>query len=50
MNTLDKDDLYNRTHWFSKDCKELVGQLTKYGLAIVDVDEANKNDGSEKST
>lgn len=31
-----KDDLYKRTNWFSKDCEELINALNKFGLCIVD--------------
>ena len=31
-----KDDLYNRTHWFSKYCEEIVKELAEHGLVIVE--------------
>ena len=35
IKTLNKDDLYGLTGWFSVDCEKLVSKLKKCGLAIV---------------
>ena len=39
---LDKNDLYKRTGWFSRDCQTLLDNLHRYNLAIVDITELVK--------
>lgn len=42
MMIFDKDLLYKRTGWFSKDCEALVENLKRNGLVIVDSNECKK--------
>lgn len=35
IRVFDKDGLYKRTGWFSKDCETLIKNLAEYGLVIV---------------
>lgn len=36
LKIFDKDDLYKRSGWFSKDCEELIDTLDKFGLCVID--------------
>ncbi len=38
LKIFNKDDLYKRSGWFSKDCEELIVALERLGLCIVDKD------------
>lgn len=40
---LDKDDLYKKTKWFSKDCEDLVHNLEKFGLVICEKKNIDEN-------
>ena len=42
MKIFDKDELYKRTAWFSKDCGEMINTLAEFGLVIVDKGEAER--------
>ena len=45
IRVFDKDGLYKRTGWFSKDCETLVKNLAEFGLVIVkksEVDTVNE--------
>ncbi len=42
MKIFNKNDLYKRTKWFSKDCENIVETLKKEGLSIVDTAKATE--------
>lgn len=42
VKAMDKDELYKRTGWFSRDCSALIDNLKDFGLCIVDTDKLNK--------
>lgn len=39
MEMFDKDKLYKRTGWFSKECDWMIKILQEHGLCIVDLEE-----------
>ena len=42
MKIFNKNDLYKRTKWFSKDCENIVETLKVEGLSIVDTAKATE--------